>query len=83
MNVANLTFAVAAVVFFSATAWSQEPDAPPMDGEPPAAVPAPAPNRVADTPYAGIVARNMFGLVPIPPPVPTDEKPVDRLLKLP
>jgi len=75
MNVANLTFAAVAVVFCSATAWSQEPDAPPVDGAPPAALPAPAPNPAADTPYAGIVARNMFGLVPIPPPDPTAGQP--------
>jgi translation initiation factor IF-2 len=82
MNVANLTFAAAAAVFFSATAWSQEPDAPPMDGAPPAALPAPAPNPAADTPYAGIVARNMFGLVPIPPPVPVDQPQVDPPSKI-
>jgi len=29
----------------------------------------------ADTPYASIVARNMFGLVPIPPPDPNAGKP--------
>ena len=71
MNVASLTFAAVAVVFCSATAWSQEPAAPPADGALPAAEPATAPNPAADTPYAGIVARNMFGLVPIPPPDPT------------
>jgi hypothetical protein len=78
MNVASLTLAAAAVVFCSATAWSQDPDAPPMDGAPPEAAPAPAPNPAADTPYAGIVVRNMFGLVPIPPPDPNaGQPPVD------
>src|ERR1017187_6898360 len=30
---------------------------------------------VPDKPYASIVARNMFGLLPIPPPVPVDTSP--------
>ncbi|MGA2245119.1 MAG: hypothetical protein ABSH48_08980 [Verrucomicrobiota bacterium] len=63
MNVAGITLAAAAVLW-STTAWSQDPGTA-ADSPDPAA--APAPNPAADTPYAGIVARNMFGLVPIPP----------------
>lgn len=42
---------------------------------PPAARSEDAPSAVADTPYASIVARNMFGLLPIPVHNPADDQP--------
>ncbi|HUC85519.1 MAG TPA: hypothetical protein VL970_10030, partial [Candidatus Acidoferrales bacterium] len=76
MNVAGLISAAAAsALLLSTTARSEEPGA---RAETEAAAAAPAPNPAADTPYANIVVRNMFGLVPIPPPDPNaGQPPVD------
>jgi hypothetical protein len=48
---------------------ADKPDLPAAD-----AAPAPA-SADSDSPYAGIVARNMFGLVPIPVATPEDAQP--------
>jgi len=65
MKVVGLTFAAATAVLLSTSAWSQDPD---VSAD--AVTNAPPPNPAAGTPYANIVERNMFGLVPIPPPDP-------------
>jgi hypothetical protein len=70
MNVAGIYFLAGAALLASASARAQEPTA---DTPRSAAVAGPQPG--ADTPYASIVTRNMFGLVPIPPPDPDAGKP--------
>src|SRR5208337_4811080 len=69
MKVVGIHLAAAVALLFSAPARAQDADA---------AAGQAASVRGSDTPYAGIVARNMFGLVPIPPPDPhAGEPPVD------
>ena len=53
----------AAALLLAVGAWSQETNAPATS------------SAVADSPYATIVARNMFGLVPIPVHDPKDDLP--------
>ncbi|MGA2245120.1 MAG: hypothetical protein ABSH48_08985 [Verrucomicrobiota bacterium] len=72
MKVIGVIFAAAAAVSLSATAWSQ--DAKATADAAAAAAPSLAPG--GDAPYAGIVARNMFRLVPIPPPDPHAGEPL-------
>jgi hypothetical protein len=55
MRFAGSYLAVAVMVLLSANAWSQD-SASGLSGD------------TADKPYATIVARNVFGLLPIPPP---------------
>ena len=75
MNVAGYIFAAMAAVFWPVTLWAQEQPKPAADAPALAAAVVPAntpssPTSPVDSPYAGIVARNMFALVPIPPPDP-------------
>lgn len=56
---------MAAALLLAAGAWSQDTNSTTTN----------ASSVVADSPYATIVARNMFGLVPIPPPDPDAGKP--------
>ena len=60
-------YLMVAALLFTAGARSQNADV--------AAAAATTTNVVADSPYATIIARNMFGLLPIPPPDPDAGKP--------
>lgn len=60
-----------ALLVAAAAAWSQDTNSATTTIAPPS-------SAVADGPYATIVARNMFGLVPIPPPDPDAGKPPEE-----
>lgn len=69
MNKVGIHLIAAAALLGCMAARAQDADATGTADAAPAAAPA-APEPGSDTPYASIIARNMFGLVPIPPPDP-------------
>ena len=75
------TISLAVALLLTAAARAQDPSdaatAAAAADKPGAAAPVAEPDAAAaaDKPYASIVARNMFGLLPIPPAAPVDEKP--------